>query len=110
MMLHPRGIGVADDALSPYAHPQRCAHSRVVAEHVVELGDEVVWAMLLNERCFVTTSSKGKEVVELSTVLDAYKVVYGNRRTKSRRRPTRRKTLAGVRSGEVAGLGQGRLL
>lgn len=74
-MLTAGGVGMHDDALSPYRLPRWEAAARLVALCCCEvaLGDRVAWSLY----------------VGLDGELAAYKAVYGNRRT--RRKPRRLK-------------------
>lgn len=71
-MLSAGVIGIPDDALSPYVHPEWDRQARIVALVAVceALGDEVAWHLVVGE----------------AGALAAYKAVYGNRKGKARRR------------------------
>lgn len=85
-MLDVGTIGVPDDALSPFVHPDRVRHARLTAWAVENgLGDRVAWEAICSERTTVTTDARGRETIHLASVLEAYRVVYGNRRGRRRK-------------------------
>jgi hypothetical protein len=89
MMLTDGIVGIADDALGPYPHPQRVHYSRLVAWAVeYGLGDRVAWSSILNELTTVEIV-KRKKVVHLAGTLAAFKAVHGNRKGKAGRRRRR---------------------
>jgi hypothetical protein len=66
----PHGIGIADDPLSPYVHPDWSRQARIVAQAAVceALGDRLAWHLIVGEE----------------GALAAHRSVYGNRKGKGR--------------------------
>lgn len=89
-MVSAKGVGVPDDALSPYPHPDRARHARCAAWAIENgLGDMVAWESICTGRTTVTVDARGRETIHLASVLEAYRVVYGNRRSRPKRRGRR---------------------
>lgn len=122
MMLKAGGVGVPDDPLCRYTLPGRAAQARVVAEVACEqgLGDEVAWEVMLGDVTREYRDAKGRIRLRLSPTLEAYRVVYGNRKGNGGRRvasgtgppaaPPERVAGRGDRTGRgVGGETQGRL-
>lgn len=85
-MLSDRGIGIPDDTLGPWPHPNRTRHARIIAwatEYAI--GDQVAWCEMLGDRSTVIIDKKGKEQLRLAGTLAAYRAVHGNRNGKRRR-------------------------
>lgn len=75
-----------DDAVSPWPHPQRAAHARVVAWTVEQaLGDRVAWCSILGDVTVPYVDDKGKRRWRLAPTLAAFRAVHGNRKGKRRR-------------------------
>lgn len=86
MMLSARGIGCPDDMLGRYPHPDRPRQARIVAWAVENgLGDRVAWEAICGDVTTVSLDARGRATIHLASVLEAYRVVYGNRRTSRRR-------------------------
>lgn len=82
------GIGVPDwPPPFRYAHPRYVEHIRDALPAIeLGLGDRVAWELLCGDVTRVELDDRGREVVHLPPNLGAYRVVYGNRPRRRRRR------------------------